>query len=725
MKASSFVETLLSKMTLEEKVGQMTQLSIDTICFGEPYQLSDPLQIDPAKLDYVVKELKVGSILNVGIYAHPVERWQELIGAIQEAAAHTQLSVPILYGVDSIHGANYTQGSTLFPQQLGLAATYNTDLAEQLAAVSAYETRASGIPWTFSPVLDLGRQALWPRLWETFGEDVHLTTQMGLAMVKGYEGEDIAHPHRVASCLKHYAGYGFSWTGHDRTPVYLGERQLREYHLAPFAAAIKAGAATIMINSGEINGIPVHASRQMLTDILRDEMGFEGIAVTDWEDIRYLHTRHRVADNHKEAVRMAIEAGVDMSMVPMDATFTTHLIELVKEGTISEERLDVSVRRILRLKERLGLFEKTHQPLESFPEFAAQKSAELSRQAARESLILLKNEGGQLPLDASKTVLVCGPTADSMVSLNGGWSYTWQGERSDEFAEAHNSILQAVVERIGADKVRYVRGCSHDEIIDLEEAQQAAEEVDQIILCLGEQSYTEFFGNLNDLYLPDAQMLLTDALLSTGKPITLVLAEGRPRLIREIEPSIPSILLSLYPGNEGGNAIADVLYGDTNPSGKLPITYPRFPNALHTYDHKYSELQSIQGAPRIYAPQFEFGHGLSYTQFSYHSLALDKSQYAQTDRIHIKVDVENSGPRKGQEVVQVFVSDLYASITPPVRRLRAFSKITLEPGERQTIEIELAVSELAFVDLQNQWRVEAGDFTLRVANLEAAFKVTD
>ncbi|MEO1626857.1 MAG: glycoside hydrolase family 3 N-terminal domain-containing protein [Bacteroidota bacterium] len=701
----------------------MTQLSIEALCVGGPTQVESPLQLDPNKMQHVIHQLKVGSILNVGPHAHSPKRWQEIIEAVQSSARSSRLGIPILYGIDSIHGANYTLGSTLFPQQLGQAASWNLEMAEKLAAIAAYETRASGIPWTFSPVLDMGRQASWPRLWETYGEDVHLVTQMGLAAVKGYQGDNMGASQRVAACLKHYAGYGFPLTGHDRTPAYMGETQLREYHLAPFAEAVKAGAATVMINSGEINGEPVHASHKMLTQILRDEMGFEGIAVTDWEDIRYLHTRHRVADSHKEAVRMAVEAGVDMSMVPFDASFTTNLLELVKEGSISEERIDLSVRRILQVKYDLGLFEKTHEPLDTFPDFASPAFQELNRQAARESLVLLKNDKEQLPLDPAKKFLVCGPTADSRRSLNGGWSYNWQGDKADELAAEYATVLDALRQRLTVEKLVHVPGCTYDSPIDLEAVRTAAEQVDHILLCLGEYSYTEFFGNIDDMDLPSVQYQLAETLAETGKPISLILLQGRPRIITRIEPLVGSILLGLYPGNEGGHAMVEALFGDFSPSGKLPITYPRFSNALTTYDHKLSESQGLQGAAPSHRPLYEFGHGLSYTQFAYSDLKLDKASYGREDVIEASVQLHNRGERAAKEVVQLYVRDLFASLTPPVRRLRAFQKLSLEAGESRQLRFSLPIRDLAFVNAQQEWVVEPGAFELYIGDLQAGFGV--
>ena len=722
------IDALLAQMSIEEKVGQMTQLTIDVIAEGKPYQLKDPLTINEDKLREALLTYHVGSILNVGTHAHPKEHWQKIIHQIQETAIKgSRHGIPVIYGIDSVHGANYTKDSTLFPQQLAIAATWDTSFAKQGGVVTAYETRASAIPWVFSPVLDLGRHPLWPRIWETFGEDVHLSTQMGLAMLEGLQGEDgdYSKLDRVAACIKHFAGYSFPVSGKDRTPVWMGERQLREYFLPGFQATINAGAPTIMVNSGEINGIPVHVNAFILKTILRDELGFKGVALTDWEDIQYLHTRHRVAATQKEAVRMAIEAGIDMSMVPLDYSFNEYLVELVKEGSITEERIDESVRRILELKAGLGLFDQAAYPVEDYPDFGSPSFEAQSRKAAEESIILAKNENSLLPLSTERKYLLVGPTADSARSINGGWTYTWQGERSDQLNKRAVTIKTALERRLGAEQLVYELGCDFEAEGNVDAAVAAAAQVDAIILCLGESSYTEFFGNINDLNLPPVQLELVNALIQTAKPIVLVMAQGRPRIISSFADEMSSIVLGFYPGDQGGEAIAAALFGEINPSGKLPITYPRHPNSLETYDHKYTEASSIQGGPIAFQPQFEFGHGLSYTSFSYSDLSLSATQLTANEELSIHFTLRNSGKRAGKEVVQLYVSDLFASITPPVKRLRGFEKIELEAGEEKKVEMRLAISDLAFVGRDQKWVVEPGEFRLKVGDLEATFEVIE
>ncbi|MBX2873101.1 MAG: glycoside hydrolase family 3 C-terminal domain-containing protein [Saprospiraceae bacterium] len=715
-----FIEDLLAKMTLAEKAGQMTQLTIDTIANGKAYKLDFPLKLNEDKLIEVVQEYAVGSMLNVGPLAHSPERWREIMDAIASRVAKTRLKIPILYGIDSIHGASYVMGATLFPQQLGLAASWNRDLARKMGEISAYETKAAGMPWAFSPVLDLGRNPVWPRIWETFGEDVYLAGELGSATVRGMQGDDIGHPHKLAACLKHFLGYGVPLSGRDRTPAYVPARQLAEYHVPPFAKALAAGAATVMINSGEMNGIPVHSDPAILTDLLRDELGFTGLVVTDWEDIQYLHSRHRVAETQKEAVRLAIEAGIDMSMVPLDFTFTDYLIELVEEGTIPESRLDLSVRRILQLKKDLGLFKGMVEPEDQYPLFAGAEFKEASLEASREAFVLCKNEEANLPLQEAQKVLLCGPAADTLRSLNGGWTYSWQGELTDEQSLPYATVRGALQAQLG-DRLKYEKAVSFSGEMDIAAAVKAAKDVDVIVTCLGESSYTEFYGNIDDLRLDQAQIDLVKALATTGKPIILVLLEGRPRLITEIAELCQAILVGFHPGNEGGQAVAEILTGKTCPSGKLPITYPKYPNALSTYDYKHPENLELQGVLGGFKPQFEFGHGLSYTTFSYSNLRLSQSSIHENDTIRVSVEVENTGKVKGKEVVQLYLSDLYASITPPVKRLKRFEKIELEAGASKTVNFDLTKDDLAFVGRENRWIVEPGTFKLRISSLSAEF----
>lgn len=715
------VEGLLAKMSLEEKVGQMTQLTIDMIAEGKAYKLDFPLKINPDKLHEVVVTYRVGSILNVGPLAHTCDRWREIMKLIAEKAEQTPLKIPVLYGIDSIHGASYVMGATLFPQQLGLASTWNLELAKQMGEVSAYETKAAGMPWAFSPVLDMGRNPVWPRLWETFGEDVHLTTALGQAVVKGMQGDDIGGTHKVAACLKHFLGYGLPLSGKDRTPAYIPERQLQEYHVPPFAKVIADGAATIMVNSGEINGIPVHANPAILTQLLREQLGFKGVVVTDWEDIQYLHTRHRIAKDQKEAVRLAIMAGIDMSMVALDFSFNEYLLELVQEGAISEERIDTSVRRILKLKFDLGLFDQMVEPSEKYPDFAGASFKKASLTAAQESLVLCKNEKQLLPLKAGQKILVTGPTAHSHRSQNGGWTYSWQGELTDEQDLPFPTVLDALRNELGADNVMFSEGTNFSESVNLPETIEAAAAVDAIVVCLGETSYCEFYGNIDDLYLDQAQGDLVEALAKTGKPIIVVLLEGRPRLISKWIDLTQAVVVGFYPGNEGGQAVADVLLGTCNPSGKLPITYPKYPNGLSTYDYKSAENLDLQGVKGGFNPQFEFGHGLSYTTFTYKKLKLAQKEVEKGQALEVQVEVKNTGKRAGKEVVQLYLRDLYASVTPSIKRLKGFQKIKLAAGESRVVQFTITEAEMSFVGIDNKWVIEPGTFEVQIAGLKAQF----
>ena len=723
---NTLVNTLLQKMTIEEKVGQMTQVTLDVVLKGNVYEPAKPFAFDESKLVNVLLQKHVGSILNVPTSeALTRQQWHYVLSTIQEKAMKdSRLGIPVLYGIDSIHGASYTQGATFFPHQIGLAATWNLAIAKDQGAITAYETRASSIPWVFAPVQDIARIPTWSRIYETFGEDPYLSGEIGKAMVSGFEGDDISSFDKVASCLKHFLGYGMPLSGKDRTPIWIPEHYLREYFLPSFQAAMDAGAKTIMINSGEINGIPVHANKEILTTLLRDELGFEGLAVTDWEDIKYLHTRHRVAATQKEAVRMAIDAGVDMSMVPDDLSFCEHLIELVKEGAISEERLDISVRRILKLKYELGLFENpVLKEGANYDKFGSQEFVEKAKLAVAESITLLKNEAEVLPLAKDKKVLVTGWAAESMPSLNGGWSYDWQGATSVEFAKDKTNLLQALENEVGKSNVVFSEGCKYDEVGNLEDAIEKAKSVDHIILCLGENSYTEFLGNVNDLDLPKAQIELAQAMINTGKPITLVLLEGRPRIISEFADKVGSILLGYYPGQEGASSISDIIFGKINPSGKLPYTYPRYSNALMTYDHKHAEAVELQGSEIPFYPQFTFGHGLSYTQFEYGNVLLEKTILTAKEDLRFSFSIKNIGKRAGKEVAQVYIGDDYASITPPVKRLRAFRKIELAAGEEQQLDFVIPMKQLAFVNAQNEWILEEGTFKLMVGNLMTEFEL--
>ncbi|WP_048921630.1 glycoside hydrolase family 3 N-terminal domain-containing protein [Rufibacter radiotolerans] len=714
-----FIEDLLAQMTLEEKVGQMTQLTIDVILQG-----NEATVIDTAKLRRVISDYHIGSLLNVRNRAYTIEEWHRLLTAIQNAAATTRLRIPVIYGIDAIHGANYIAGSTLFPHNIGMAATRNPDLVNQLARITALETRAAGIPWNFDPVLDVGRQPLWPRFEETFGEDVFMVKTMGAAAIKGYEQNGLGPDFTVASCMKHYLGYSYPSTGKDRTPSYIPEQMLREIFLPPFKAAVDAGASTVMINSGEINGVPVHGSKYFLTQILRDELGFEGVAVSDWEDVIRLHTRHKVAATPKEAVRMAVEAGLDMSMVPYDFTFYDHLVALVKEGAISEERINVSVRRILALKKKVGLFEQ------SLPKTALKSSVhkpefdKVSLQAALESLTLLKNEKQTLPLRKGTKILIAGPAANSLSTLHGSWSYVWQGNDETKYPAKAKTALQALVEKVGKDNVisRSVADFGAAANYNVAQLKKDAAQAQAVVLFLGEKAYAESPGVIDNLNLEENQLALVRAAKETGKPVILVLLEGRPRVVSAIEPLADAILLAYRPATFGGAAMADVLFGDYNPDGALPFTYPRHAGDVLTYDHKGTEViredvPNVAGN-RGFNPQWEFGHGLSYTTFAFTDLRSSKTAFSDNDQLQVTVKVKNTGSRAGKKAVELYSHDQFASITPSARRLRAFSKVALNPGEEKEVSFTLSAKNLAFVNEAGKWVTEPGAFDLMVGNLK-------
>lgn len=718
------IRKILAQMTLADKVGEMTQLSIDAISVGRPYRLQEPHQLDLKKMQEVLVEHKVGSILNAGGHSYTKEYWHEIISKIQDYATNTKASgIPVLYGIDAIHGASYTLEATLFPQQISQAATWNPALTKEAGRITAYETRASSIPWTFSPVLDIGRDPRWPRLWETFGEDVHLATEMGNALVKGYEGEanEIGNKENIAACLKHFLGYSVTLTGKDRSPAWLPERQLREYFLPTFQGAIEAGAHTIMICSGEINGIPVHANKKILTDLLKHELGFKGIVLTDWEDIKYLYSRHRVAEGDEDAVKMAINAGIDMSMVPMDLSFTKTLKKLVENGEVPMSRIDDAVSRILRVKIKLGLFENPTTHPKDYPKFGSEEHIAASYKTAQEVITLLKNEQKILPLSKSDEILVTGPTAHSLNYLNGGWTHTWQGADPKWNNKGKKTIVEAIQDKIGKDKVTYLEGTTIHEAKNIQAATDAAKGKKAAIVCVGESTYTETLGNIGDLALPEAQRDLVHAIAKTGTPVILILVEGRPRIIADVEAAAEGVVMAYLPGNEGGRAIADVLFGDVNPSGKLPYTYPREPHSLLTYDHKGTDQMYADSAAYSIKPQYEFGFGLSYTTFQYSNLRISSKTLTADGSIDVTVDVKNTGNRTGKEVVQLYTRDWVASITPAVKRLRAFKKIELKASESKTVSFTINPRDLAFVGMDNKWTTEPGKFTIIIHKLTKDF----
>jgi beta-glucosidase len=716
--SAASVEKQLAQMTLKEKVGQMTQLEIGMVTDGT----GPNLRINPDKLRKAVGEYGTGSILNVNDQALSVEKWHEIIRAIQEEAKKSRLKIPVLYGIDTIHGATYIAEGTLFPQPLAMAATWNPELMLRGSQIAAAETRKAGIPWSFSPVLDAGRQPLWSRLWETLGEDTYLATVMGVATVRGYEGGDLSSPVSVSASLKHYVGYSYPTTGGDRTPALIPESTMREYFLPTFAAAVKAGAHTVMVNSSEVNGIPGHANGYLLKDVLRGELGFQGIVVSDWMDIKKLVGVHHIAANEKEATRISVLAGVDMSMVPSDYSFSNLLLELVQEGKVPVSRVDEAVKRILTVKYQMGLFDDPLRGMESKTVVGSAESRQASLEAAHESITLLKNENHALPLSKTAHILVTGPDADSLIPLNNGWTYTWQGERASAYPKDHATILKAIQEKVGAANVTYVPGTTVDHEVDVAKAVEAASKADAVVICIGEWAYAETPGNITDLTLPDAQLFLVHKIEETKKPVILVLTEGRPRIIHRIADPAKAIVMAYNPGNEGGQAIADVLFGDVNPSGKLPITYPRWPNRLFTYDHKVFEGEDWGEGKAHAAPQFEFGTGLSYTTFAYSDLRVAQAAVSGARTVQVEVTVKNTGDRAGKEVVQVYLSQRFASVTPPLKRLKRFAKVALQPGESRKLNFALTADDLSFIGMENKSVVEPGTFDVLVGGLHQSFE---
>lgn len=722
------IDSVLQKMTLDEKVGQMAEFTLDVIGKGGIHSSTEPFEIDKDTLDLVIGKYKVGSILNTSNNrARSVQFWQKTIKTIQDKAIETT-GIPVIYGIDAIHGETYTAGATLFPQEIGMAATFNPELMKIGSQISAYDTRASNIPWAFSPVLGLGRDARWSRMWETFGEDVYLAKTMGVASVLGFQGDDknnIDNKH-VAACLKHYMGYSVPFSGKDRTPAIITPQDLREKFFETFRAAVKAGALSVMVNSGIVNGVNGHANYEFLTKWLKDDLNFDGMVVTDWADVQNLYSRDHIAKNYTEAVKIAINSGIDMVMEPYNLQFCDTLLYLAKNGEISQERIDDAVKRVLRLKFRTGLFENPYWSYTDYPEFGSKEHEAASKLAAEESITLLKNENNILPLKKGTKILVAGPNGNSMRTLDGAWSYSWQGEKVEEFTQQYNTIYEALQKQFGKNNVKYVAGVTYkmkgkydeENTPQIQEAVRAAANVDYIVLCVGENSYAETPGNLDELALSDNQIDLAKALQKTGKPIILVLNEGRPRLIRRIEPKSQAILQLYLPGNHGGDALAKILAGEVNPSGRLPYTYPKFEQSLITYDYKPSQnLEGKMDGAYDYGAQtsvqYAFGYGLSYTTFEYSNLISS----IVGDTVKVSVDVKNTGKKAGKETVMVFSSDLVASITPDVRRLRAFDKINLTPNQTKHVEFSFPVSDLAFVNQYSKWTLEAGEYKIQIGNL--------
>ncbi|HPC96165.1 MAG TPA: glycoside hydrolase family 3 N-terminal domain-containing protein [Sedimentisphaerales bacterium] len=713
------VRQLMAKMTLEEKVGQMTQITLET--FAKSGQ-DGYLVLDPGKLRDGIVNHHIGSILNCGGQARTPENWQEMIAQMQDIATkETRLGIPILYGIDSIHGANYVLGATIFPQNIAMAATGNVVLMEKVGEIAAMETRAVGIPWNFNPVLDLARQPMWPRVFETFGEDAYLASVMGAAYIRAQQGDDLTRSDKVATCMKHYLGYSVPRSGRDRTPAYIPDRELRQHFLKPFESAVRAGTVTCMVNSSEINGVPVHSSKFHLTDLLRGELGFEGFVVSDWADIENLYTREKVAKDRREAVQMAVMAGVDMSMVPYDYSFYDTLLELVRDGEVPMSRIDRAVADILRVKFRLGLFEKPYPNKNLLGNIGLEASRKVNLQAAQEAITLLKNEQKTLPLAKSARVLVTGPTANLLSVLNSGWTLTWQGNNEALYPQEKYTILEAIRAKIGDDRVSHVDAVTFDEEKDIGGAVAAAQNVDAIVACIGEPAYCETPGNIDDLTMSEPQLKLVEDLAKTGKPIVLVLVEGRPRVIRTIVDDARAILTAYCPGMEGGQAVADVLFGDVNPSGRLPYTYPRFAGGFTTYDHKPSE----ETGENKFNPQWPFGHGLSYTSLVYRALQTDRSEIRPGDTVAVTVEVTNTGDIAAKETVQLYLSDLVASVTPAVRQLKRFQKVDVPAGQTRTVRFELGWDDLAFIGRDNVPVVEPGQFKISVGELSVLLTVPE
>lgn len=729
------VEEIMSGMTLEEKVGQMTELAIDVL--GE--FKDGEFILDEDKLHEVIAEYKVGSILNApGPMAQSLEKWQEIIGRIQEVSMK-EIGIPCIYGLDQVHGTTYILGGTMFPQNINMGASLNPELAYTAAEITAYETRAGNCPWTYAPTIDLSPDPRWSRVWENYGEDCLVNSVMGSAAVRGFQGDDPNHipADRIAVSLKHYMGYSAPRTGKDRTPAYIPESVLREKFFAPFKACVEAGALTVMANSGSINGVPVHSSYELLTKWLKEDLQWDGMLVTDWADINNLYTREKIAADKKEAIKIAINAGIDMAMEPYDLGYCTLLKELVEEGEVPMSRIDDAVRRVLRLKVRLGLFDSPNTLAGDYPEFGSEKHAEKALRAAEESEILLKNTDGILPLEKGVKILVTGPNANSMRCLNGGWSYTWQGHLADRFTGEYNTIYEALRNKFGASNVRLEQGVTYvaegkydeENRPEIGKAVAAARNADVIVACIGENSYCETPGNLSDLALSENQRNLVKALSRTGKPIILVINGGRPRIINDIEPLAKGIIDILLPGNYGGDALANILAGDVNPSAKMPYTYPRYSAALTNYDYRVSEeMDTMEGAydyDAVVSVQWPFGFGLSYTTFSYSGFKVNRESFTAGDELVFSVDVTNTGSMAGKEAVMLFSSDLVASLTPENRRLRAFEKIELQPGETKTVELVLKGSDLAFVGVDGHWILEKGDFRMQAGDQVLTVKCSE
>lgn len=716
------VQELLAQMSLEEKVGQMTQIDFSVISVENGQDADNP--IDPAKLEDAIFNHHVGSILNTPTTpnnkAQPIDKWRRMTQQIRDTAAKTRLQIPVLYGIDAIHGATYTQNAVLFPQNISMAATFNTELSFQEGEIAAREVKASGLDWNFSPVMDIGRQPLWPRIWETYGEDVYLASALGSAYIQGHQGDDMAAADKAPTCLKHYVGYSYPLNGKDRTPAWIGERALREWFLPSFQAGVLAGSPTVMINSAEVDGIPGHANYQYLTEILRGEMGFTGFTVSDWEDIIRLYTRDKMAASPREAVKIAVMAGVDMSMVPFDFSFYDLLLDLAQTGEVPIGRIDEAVSRILRVKMQSGLFQRKQADLAVAGNFATEQAEAVNRQAAEEAIVMAKNANNLLPLSKETSVLVTGPTANLLSVMNGGWTITWQGDREEWYPQDKPTLLQAIQQKTGG-KVSYVGGQRFSDEINVEQAVSAAREHDVVVLALGEHTYTETNGNIDSLLLDAVQYQLARAIFMVGKPVIVVYFGGRPRIITELAEQAQAVVLGFLPGMAGGAAMADILFGEVNPSGKLPISYPRAPNDVVPYDHK--PMEAFEG--NQYRPLYPFGHGLSYTSFATSGLRLSKTNLAMGESVDVSVEVKNTGQRAGKEAVLLYLNDLVGSVTRPVKQLKGFQKVMLQPGEQKTLHFTLTPQDMSFIGQNMQRIVEPGEFKVMVGDESLIFSLSN
>jgi beta-glucosidase len=713
------IKELISKMTLEEKVGQMTQITIGALSETKENEI-DELFVNKDKLREAIINYHVGSILNTGGAANTITKWHEIITAVADISTkETRLKIPVLYGVDAIHGTNYTVGATLFPHSITMAASRNKELARKVAEITAYETKASGIPWNFNPVLGLGRQPLWSRFYETYGESVYLVSQMGKQHILGHQENRISSDANVLACMKHYMGYSVPLNGFDRTPAWIPERQLRDMFLPPFTKAVESGVLTVMVNSSEINGIPGHANYQILTEILKDELGFKGLVVSDWEDIKRLHDRDKVAKSQEEAVRLAVMSGVDMSMVPLDYSFYNHLVKLVNDGKVPMSRIDDAVARILRVKYAGGIFNNTYPNKTLLDKFACEEFTNVNLQAAEESIVLLKNKNNILPLAKDKKILVTGPTANMLSVLNGGWSTTWQGNVESLYPQEKLTILEAIENKVGKNNVNYIEGITFDNDVNYSDAIKASKENDIIILCLGEPTYCETPGNITNLELPEMQLKYAEKLAATGKPVILLLVQGRPRVFNKVSEKMDGILLAMLTGLEGGPAIANLLFGDANPSGKLPFTYPKTNNGFVTHDYK--PLENFDGNHPNW--EYPFGYGLSYTTFEYSDLKLSKTELDVKDKLAISVLVTNTGKKMGKESVDLYITDLFGSVSRPNKELKGFEKVELKPGESKKVTFEISTSDLSFIGIDNKRVIESGNFEVTISKLKGEFTI--